>query len=95
MSTVYRIRWELVNLQEMWRYSNDDPYLYANTMQVVPNSQIPDEHWHAVSRETDNPWDQYDQLKAWADANTGFVRNVVLEQQESQPPWREISDDHV
>lgn len=88
--TTYRIRWEAVDLRHLARYSNADPMFYENTTQIVPNSRIPDEHWHPVSRETDDPWDQYGQLREWADADTGFVRNVVLEEQVSEPQWREL-----
>lgn len=85
--TIYRLSWEMVNLQELWRYSNADPYVYSNTTQTVPNSQIPDEHWHPVSKQTEDPWSQYHQLKAWADADEQFVRDVRLEQQAREPRW--------
>lgn len=76
---LYRISWEMVPLSHLWRYSNADPAYYKNTTQTVPNSQIPDEHWYPVSRETTNPWSQYGTLKRWADADEQFVRNVRLE----------------
>lgn len=91
MSELYRISWEMVSLGHLHLYSNADPAYYKNTTQVVPNSQIPDEHWHPVSRETDDPWSQYDTLAKWAAADTGFVRNVKLEQMVSEPTWREVT----
>jgi hypothetical protein len=84
---MYRLSWEMVGSTHLWRYCNANPTFYKNTTQIVPNSQIPDEHWHGVSREDSNPWQQYHALKAWADADTGFVRNVRLERMASEPRW--------
>lgn len=92
-TSLHRLSWESVGLGELWRYSNADPALYKNTMQTVPNSQIPDEHWRPVSKEDVNPWAQYRTLKAWADADTGFVRNVRLERQVSEPRWEPVEED--
>ena len=93
MSTtdLYRLTWEMTSLNFLHLYSNADPRYYKNTTQIAPNSEIPDEHWHEVSRETDDPWQQYNQLKKWADADTGFVRNVRLEKQVNEPEWREVT----
>lgn len=88
--TRYRLSFEMVNMTELWRYSNADPLQYKNTTQTVPNSQIPDEHWYLVSKETDDPWDQHGQLKAWADADEQFVRKVTLEQA-GEPAWRTVT----
>lgn len=87
MSDTYRISWEMVSITYLGLYSDADPRMYSNTTQTVPNSQIPDEHWHPVSRETSDPWSQYDQLRKWAEADTGFVRKVILEQAASAPTW--------
>jgi hypothetical protein len=87
---IYRLTWENVRLGELWRYSNADPALFKNTTQIVPNSQIPDEHWQETSKETNNPWDQYQRLRSWADADTGFVRNVRLERQVTEPRWEPV-----
>lgn len=46
---MYRLSWESVRLNALWKYSNADPTFYKNTTQIVPNSQIPDEDWHPVS----------------------------------------------
>jgi hypothetical protein len=89
-TSLYRLTWEMVGLAHLGLYSNADPRLYKNTTQVVPNSQIPDEHWHEVSKQDSNPWDQYRTLKAWADADTGFVRNVRLERQVTEPRWEPV-----
>lgn len=77
---VYRLSWEMVSLRELWRYSDADPTYYKNTTQIIPNSAIPDEHWHRIERNDTNPFQQHSALKEWADADTGFVRNVVLEE---------------
>lgn len=87
MST-YRIKFELVRQAALARYSNADPLFFTNTTQTVPNSQIPDEDWYEVtSRPTDNPWDQYRNLRLWDSQDTGFVRNVRLEQNTEEPVW--------
>jgi hypothetical protein len=88
----YRLTWESVGLAHLWRYSNADPALYKGTRQVVPNSKIPDEHWHEVSRENSNPWNQYRTLKKWADADTGFVRNVRLDRLVDEPRWEPVTE---
>ncbi|GEM_PF-6868278 len=92
MSEMYRLSWESTDIRELWRYSNADPLTHKNTTQIVPNSQIPDEHWHRVSKETADPWDQYRTLKRWADADEHFVRNVVLERMVSEPHWEIVTD---
>lgn len=89
---IYRLSWEMVGSTKLSKYCNADPLIYSNTTQTVPNSKIPDEDWHAVSKETDNPWDQYYTLKSWADQDREFVRNVKLEEQvTSQVTWREVT----
>lgn len=78
----YRLSFEVVDIHKL--------HLYSNPAQTVPNSQIPDEHWHKVSRETSDPWSQHTQLKMWADADIGFVRNIVLEKAASPPTWERV-----
>ena len=75
---VYRLAWEMVSLGELWRYSNANPMEYSGTTQTVPNSQIPDEHWHKLTKDGSNPHEQYRQLKSWADDDREFVRNVTV-----------------
>jgi hypothetical protein len=88
MTTIYRIRFQLVGSENLHKYSNADPLTHENTRQTVPNSQIPDEDWHEVTgHETDNPWDQYNQLKEWDAADREFVRHIRLEKQVSEPRW--------
>lgn len=89
MST-YRLSWETVGVSKLWMFSDADPRSYKNTTQIVPNSQIPDGYWHAVSKEDSNPWQQYNQLKEWADQDREFIRNVRLEESVSEPEWREV-----
>lgn len=90
---VYRLSWESVNLAELWRYCDENPAYFKGTKQTVPNSRIPDEHWHTVSRETDSPFQQYEALKAWADEDREFIRNVVLERAVSDPQWEVVDPD--
>lgn len=92
MSDIYRLSWEMVSLHSLGRYSNADPAYYKNTTQTTPNSQIPDEEWQAVSKETSDPWQQYQKLREWDDADTGFVRNVRLERAlVAEREWVEVS----
>jgi len=90
MNDLYRLSWEMVRPSRTWAYSNADPTYYKNTTQVVPNSEIPDEDWRPISKETDNPWAQYDTLKLWADSDFGFVRNVRLERMVGEPRWEPV-----
>lgn len=86
---IYRLTWEMVKLDCLRKYCNADPSYYKNTIQVVPNSQIPDEDWKPVSKETEDPWQQYHTLKQWALEDREFIRNVFLEEAEISPPeWR-------
>lgn len=88
---IYRLSFELVNQGALRKYSDADPTFYKGTTQTVPNSQIPDEDWHPVSKETGDPWQQYHQLRKWEKSDTGFVRNVVLEQAEVEPTqWEPV-----
>ncbi len=94
--TTYRIRFEVVRLSELWRYSNADPSLYKNTTQTVPNSEIPDEHWYPVTgHESEDPWTQLANLRKWDAEDTGFVRNVRLEQLATEPVWIEVPADSL
>lgn len=92
MSDVYRITWEMVSQGVLHKYLNADPMFYSNTTQTVPNSQIPDEDWLPISKESTSPWDQYRQLRAWAAADQQFVRNVRLERCASEPVWVPVED---
>jgi hypothetical protein len=90
MADIYRLSWEMVDVHRIYQYYNADPALYSGVQQMVPNSRIPDRDWHAISKETDNPWDQYNTLREWEAADKEFVRNVKLEQQVASPVWVEI-----
>ena len=65
---VYRLSWEMVAAAEMHRYCDADPRTHTGTTQTVPNAEIPDEHWHRVTRMTADPWDQYRTLSSWSRA---------------------------
>jgi hypothetical protein len=90
MNEVYRLSWEMVLASELWRYSNADPLTHKNTTQTVPNSRIPDEHWHLVQKTDTDPWAQYNTLRKWAKEDRDFVRNVRLEKQVSEPEWEDV-----
>lgn len=88
---VYRVLFETVNQGALRKYCNADPVMYKNTTQLVPNSQIPDEDWHEVTgRATDNPWQQYNQLRQWEAEDREFIRNVRLQKMTSEPQWEEV-----
>lgn len=90
---IYRVLFETVNQSALRKYCNADPVMFKNTTQTVPNSQIPDEDWHEVTgRETDNPWQQYNQLRQWEAADEQFVRNVRLERMAGEPRWEAVPD---
>lgn len=79
--THYRVSWEMPDvLRELERFAG------------VPNEQIPDEYWHRVVRETEDPWDQYRTLRAWAESGVEQVRNVQLERMETEPRWVVLDD---
>jgi hypothetical protein len=90
---IYRVRFETVGQGALRKYCNADPVMYKNVTQTVPNSQIPDEDWHEVTgHETDNPWQQYNQLRAWDAADKEFIRNVRLEKLVSDPEWEPVTE---
>ena len=90
---IYRVLFEVVNQSALRKYSNADPVMFKNTTQTVLNSQIPDEDWHPVEgRATDNPWQQYNQLRKWESQDREFVRNVRLERMAGEPQWEPVSD---
>lgn len=92
----YRLSWDMVTTTYLHLYANADPLYYSNTTQIVPNSEIPDEHWHHVEKvrkpSDEDMTDQYRQLKEWADNDTGYVRNVKLERAVvPEPVWEEVT----
>ena len=84
----------MVKQGDLWMYSNADPRYYTDTSQTVPNSEIPDESWHEVSRtgEYESLAGQYHTLKQWALEDREFVRNVKLHKQVSEPQWEEVTE---
>ena len=77
---MYRLVWEMVDIHQIDRFDN------------VPSSQIPDEYWHEVVRETDDPWDQCNTLRTWADADIEQVRNVRLYKMREAPIWDPVNE---
>jgi hypothetical protein len=90
MPDLYRLSWEMVKQSDLRLFSNADPRYYSNTTQIVPNSEIPDEHWDSISTESADPWDQYKTLCEWATEDREFVRNVKLEKRLDEPTWEEV-----
>ena len=88
---IYRLSWEMVKQACLYKYCNADPTWHKNTTQIVPNSQIPDEDWYLITKETGDPWQQYHTLKRWASEDREFIRHVRLEQAEVNPPEWEPS----
>lgn len=89
---IYRLDFEVVGRQYLVEYMNADPRYYSGCKQIIPNSEIPDEHWHLVSKETTDPHYQYNQLKEWEKADIEFVRNVKLYKLKSEPEWEEVDE---
>lgn len=91
MSERWRLTFEMVSPSCLHLYCNADPLYYAHTTQTVPNSEIPDEHWHQVERITDDrPDDQWTMLRQWAGEDREFVRRVKLERSVTEPDWQEV-----
>jgi hypothetical protein len=91
--TIYRIKFQTVNQTALKKYNNADPLYFRHTRQTVPNSQILDEDWHDVTTpETDNPWQQYNQLREWSDADKEFIRNVRLEKMANEAEWESVDE---
>lgn len=93
MNKQYRLSWEMVGIQHLYKYYNADPRYYKNTTKVVANSEIPDEDWHTVSKIVNSLKEiesQYKTLKAWAENDEEPIRNVKLEVTEDVPTWKEV-----
>jgi hypothetical protein len=88
LMATYRILFEGVGTSSLPPYMSADPRLDYEAVQTVPNSRIPERDWHPIETiETDDPWGQFDQLKGWADADIGFVRNVRVEKLVTRNPY--------
>lgn len=91
--TTYRLMFQGVKTSSLLRYMSGDPRHDQDAYQTVPNSQIPEPDWYTVATlPNDDPWGQHEQLKAWADNDRGFVRNIRLEKLITRNPytWAEI-----
>lgn len=55
----------------------------------MPNVFNPE--WHTVTSETDDPWDQYNQLKEWERTGEEPIRNVKLEK--STVVWKPLDEE--
>ncbi len=86
MNKIYKLEFEIVSPigKGMIFYSYKQP----NTKP----SDVPDEYWLKSSRQTDDPFDQYNTLKKWVKEGFHLVRNVKLYEQISQSQWIELVD---
>lgn len=82
----YKITWEMVSpFKGVQFYINDEPNAKLE--------QVPEEFWHSVERESDDPWDQYETLKLWENEGVEYVRNVKLYELVSDPKWQEVKNE--
>jgi hypothetical protein len=83
METLYRIKFEAVNM-----------HYAASLPEDTPNSEIPESEWGGTitTKPTNDPWDQYRTLKEWAAQGVGMVRNVRLEKA-TAPTWVAVEED--
>ena len=79
----YRIEFEIVHPRA------GGGLFYAGERPVCKPSDVADEYWTKANRTTDDPWDQYNQLRAWAASGEQLVRNVKLFSSEPQH-WKEV-----
>ena len=81
MSEIYKIEFEIVSpIGQGFRF-------YRNEQPICNASDVPDEYWTKTSRETDNPWQQYNQLRAWAKTGEQLIRNVCLFKAAKPQEW--------
>lgn len=81
MKTLYRISFEAV-----------DAHYAASINENTPSAVIPEDKWHGpIYKETEDPWDQYNTLKAWEGHGIGMVRNVKLEKADLSE-WRAFNE---
>ncbi len=45
MSDLYELRFQTIKMGELWRYHNADPRDHSNTTQIIPDSEILEDHW--------------------------------------------------
>ena len=45
---------------------------------ICKPEDVDEKDWHEVISNTDDPWDQYSNLKAWAESGEHLIRNVRL-----------------
>lgn len=65
---------------------------YANDEPICKPDEVPDEYWSKVSRDTDNPWQQYQSLKKWVETGEQLIRNVNLWKMDSEPKWTLVEE---
>jgi len=86
MSELYKLEFEVVSpIGKGFRF-------YSGELPICKPSEVPEEYWTKTSRETDNPWQQYNQLKAWVKSGTHLVRNVKLFKAKNSPQWEPVSE---
>ena len=70
----YRIIWEMVNpIGPGAKY-----YDNFRGKPICMPGDVEEKDWSEVINNTDDPWDQYDTLKAWAKSGEHLIRDVQL-----------------
>lgn len=87
MNKIYKLEFESVSVFTLI----GSPY-YRGEEPCVKASEVPDKDWVRSSRETDSPWQQYNQLKQWVKDGTQLIRNVKLYEMISEPQWKLIEN---
>lgn len=88
MSTSYRITWE--GVMPMGKGAS----YYHGERPICRPEDVPDEAWTAGENITDDPWDQYNGLKGWAESGEELIRNVRLFKRED-PDWEPVVEPAV
>lgn len=84
MNEIYKLEFEVVSA------IGRGVQYYRGEMPICKPVEVPDEFWSKVSKQTDNPWDQYNTLKKWAETGEQLIRNVRLLKATSLPKWEAV-----
>ena len=79
----YRLTFELVGPYKGSKF-------YSGSKPNCRPEDVPDEYWDKVDKEDNDPWQQYQKLKEWAETGEQLIRNVKLYAAPDQE-WKEVS----